>query len=153
MSKFAPITASLLARKGEAEPSISEVKNPFVWAHEHSNSEISFDAQDWAAVTAASEAASFRVAIPSKSGMQATRKSAKPRNLSPSESMEKSRRISIALSSQEHETLGIVAVKKGLTRHQLVRNALNAYLEALAKEYRFQCGCIATGSCPGECST
>jgi hypothetical protein len=66
---------------------------------------------------------------------------------------DKRHRVSLAVSTQEHERLGIVATKKGLTRHQLLRNALDFYFEKLSQEYRASCACIATGSvCANGCA-
>ncbi|HEY5347603.1 MAG TPA: CopG family transcriptional regulator [Rhizomicrobium sp.] len=63
-------------------------------------------------------------------------------------------RISLALSQSEHQALGLVAVKKGITRHQLLRQALERHLAQLALEYG-GCACIAKGDCSardtGEC--
>ena len=64
---------------------------------------------------------------------------------------EKRHRMSLGLTQEEHERLGIVAVKKGLTRHQLMRDALDHYFEKLASDYRAECACIATGGCKNGC--
>jgi hypothetical protein len=53
-------------------------------------------------------------------------------------------RMMIALSSSDYEKLGIAAVKKGLTRHQILRSALDAHLDRLKREYG-GCGCMAMG--------
>lgn len=66
-------------------------------------------------------------------------------------------RITVALSDAEHQALGIAAVKKNVTRHQLVREALDRHLVALAAEYG-GCACIGQGwnhqgwnNCTREC--
>jgi hypothetical protein len=64
---------------------------------------------------------------------------------------EKRHRMSLGLTQEEHERLGIVAVKKGLTRHQLMRDALDHYFEKLANDYKAECACIATGGCKNGC--
>ena len=64
---------------------------------------------------------------------------------------EKRHRMSLGLTQEEHERLGIVAVKKGLTRHQLMRDALDHYFEKLASDYKAECACIATGGCKNGC--
>ena len=168
MSKFAPITAGLLARKGEAGPSIvPAVKLPFVWTSERPVVETHAEIEDRpAAPPTNGEASAPRPAIEFKSGPSEPTGPAEPRGPrkpraargpagpgGPHGSAERPRKISVALSPREHETLGIVAVKRGLTRHQVVRDALDSYFETLASEYRTQCSCIATGcSCAGECS-
>ena len=63
----------------------------------------------------------------------------------PSQSAVKPRRLMVTVSPGEHETLGLIAVKKGVTRHQLLRNALDEYLALLVEEYSDVCSCINTG--------
>ena len=62
----------------------------------------------------------------------------------------KQHRIVIVLTEEEHETLGILAVKKGFTRHQVLRKALDAYLEWLVDEYGPSCRCVAS-TCSKDC--
>jgi len=64
---------------------------------------------------------------------------------------EKRHRMSLGLTQEEHERLGIVAVKKGLTRHQLMRDALDHYFDKLASDYKAECACIAVGGCKNGC--
>jgi hypothetical protein len=68
-------------------------------------------------------------------------------------------RITVMLSEAEHQALGIAAVKKNVTRHQLVRDALDRHLAALAAEYG-GCACIGQGwdnrgwnNCARDCGT
>ena len=58
-------------------------------------------------------------------------------------SPKKPRRLMIVLSDEEYETLGILAVKKGFSRHQILRKALDGYLEWLVDEYGTKCRCIS----------
>jgi hypothetical protein len=51
----------------------------------------------------------------------------------------------VALSPTEFETLGHMSVKKGTTRHQLLRDALDEYMALLGEEYGEDCQCIYTG--------
>jgi hypothetical protein len=62
----------------------------------------------------------------------------------------KQHRIMIVLTEEEHETLGILAVKKGFTRHQVLRKALDGYLEWLVDEYGTRCRCISS-TCSADC--
>ena len=105
MSGFAPITAALLARKGDAVPS-QTAKQPFVWRPEP-------------------------VPVPSDNPP--------PRQ----------HRITVALSPAEYQALGIAAVKKDVTRHRIVRDALERHLARLALEYG-SCACIAAVRDNGE---
>ena len=56
----------------------------------------------------------------------------------------KPRRLMVTLSAPEFEKLGIAAVKKGVTRHQLIRDAFELYLERLKCEFS-ECDCITAG--------
>ena len=63
----------------------------------------------------------------------------------------KPHRMVVTLSASEFEKLGIAAVKKGVTRHQIVRTALELHLERLKREF-CDCGCMAAdGSCQQGC--
>jgi hypothetical protein len=62
----------------------------------------------------------------------------------------KPRRLMVSVTPGEFETLGIIAVKKNVTRHQLVRNALNEYLALLVEEFGEGCQCIYTGCSCGK---
>jgi hypothetical protein len=62
---------------------------------------------------------------------------------------QKQHRVVVVLTEEEHETLGIVAIKHGVTRHQVLRKALDGYLEWLVDEYGPRCRCIAS-SCSKE---
>jgi hypothetical protein len=66
---------------------------------------------------------------------------------------EKPRKMTITLSSRQHEVLGILAVKQNITRHQAARAALEAYIDRLADDYRGRCDCIAEGACCEGCGT
>lgn len=117
MSRFAPITSSLLARKGDAMP--SGAKPSLFWARE-------------------------TLPPPPPVIAEAPRLERPP---GPPDTG-KPHRMMVTLSPTDFERLGIAAVKKGLTRHQLVHAALDAHLERLKREYG-GCGCMATG---GSCS-
>ena len=65
---------------------------------------------------------------------------------------EKVRRISVALSHADHERLGIAAVKKDVSRHQIVRDALEYYFEKFSHDLNDRCSCMADGTgCQGSC--
>jgi hypothetical protein len=143
--KFAPITAQLLARKGEAAPSVVGSAFPV----------------DFRFVEGPMDAAMEEPAM----GMGADRSSQLQENYEPrfvytperaarpkpaparaeGGPSEKPRRIVLNLTPQEYETLGLVAVKKGVTRHQLAQSAIDAYFDWLVEEYN-SCGCIVGGA-------
>ena len=49
------------------------------------------------------------------------------------------RKLMVAMTDAEYEALALIAAKSGLTRHQVVRNALNGYFKWLAAEYAGTC--------------
>jgi hypothetical protein len=59
--------------------------------------------------------------------------------------------ISLHVTDNEFERLALIAVKRRVNKQQLFRLAIDHYLEKLAQEYRSDCHCIsASGSCCGE---
>ena len=128
-SKFAPVTASLLVRKGEAAPSPVATQPPaaVTWLSDVSRRAPSPDAQEHKFV--------FHQSEPDVD-----------------HGPEKLRRIVLNLTPHEYETLGLVAVKKNSTRHQLAQEAMDAYFDWLMSEYGEACSCIAGGVlCRCEC--
>jgi hypothetical protein len=61
---------------------------------------------------------------------------------------EKPRRIVLNLTARDYESLGIIAVKRGVTRHSLAAEAMALYFEQLADEH--PCACI--GACRDLCA-
>lgn len=153
--RFAAITASLLARKGEAAPSIvpEAPRAPILW----SNDPRVTPTEPRVSLVTKSERADMSPVHDLREHIEQEMAQA-PEMFSDRRPLffdhgEKRHRISLALSQEEHERLGIVAVKKGLTRHQLMRDALDHYFEKLAGEYKSECACIATGGCKNGCDT
>ena len=56
----------------------------------------------------------------------------------------KPHRLMVTLSPSEFEILGIAAVKRGVTRHQLLREAFDLHLERLQREFN-ECDCMMSG--------
>ena len=122
--RFAPMTSSLLARKGDATP--SGVKPSLFWTR---------DVPPPAPPPPPPPAAlSLPHTAPLPPGPP---DGAKPH------------RMMVTLTASEFEKLGIAAVKKGLTRQQVLRIGLDAHLERLKREYG-GCGCMAMGGACGE---
>jgi len=113
--KFASITSSLLARKGEAAPWTERA--PLPWR-------------------AAPPASTLTAPIP------APVRPAPP----PPEAV---KRCTVRLSPHDYERLGIMAVKKDITRQQFLQNALARVLDELAREFPTGCSCI--GGCGQNC--
>ncbi len=59
----------------------------------------------------------------------------------------KEKSCSVRLSAHDHERLGIIAVKTGTTRQQLLKEALAQFLDGKART--LSCACI--GSCENRC--
>jgi hypothetical protein len=157
-AKFAPVTSSLLVRKGEAQPSpmtpspitpASGVpQNPAAADTKASTAQMTravswlSDAQKHAAPEAEGPRFIYKPEPPPHIGSEGSDKS----------DNEKPRRIVLTLSPHDYETLGLVAVKKGSTRHDLAQAAMDAYFEWLVAEYGEACNCIAGGAlCRCEC--
>jgi len=60
------------------------------------------------------------------------------------------RRCSLRLTPCEYERLGIIAVKRNLSRQQVLRQALDEYLAAIELEYGTACACLGGGTCRNE---
>jgi len=126
--KFASLTAGLLVRKGEAHPSVlsgSPVVNfpsPERRQDGHKGNE--------------------HKPAPTPARKTASDKSPPP---PPCEPSVKPRRLMVTLTPLEFETLGHMSIKKGTSRHQLVRNALDEYMSLLGEEFGGDCQCIYTG--------
>ena len=52
------------------------------------------------------------------------------------------------MSAHDYERLGILAVKSGVTRQQLLKDALAQFLADKARDY----GCACLGACNRGCS-
>ena len=147
--KFAQITASILARKGEAMPSLIDdeassvpdfraveprppqpkiAEPPHIsWASELGHAFV-------ADITSGKQ-------LPKKT----TRKSA-PRAASDTDT----KKLFLKVSARDNERLEIAAVKLGATRNELLKNAVLSYLDKLTQEFGNRCGCIAGRSGEGE---
>jgi hypothetical protein len=108
-ARFASITSSLLARKGEARPWAQEAVATPPWP------------SDIRHATAAA----------------------------PPPPPVKDRSCSVRMSAHDYERLGILAVKSGVTRHQLLKDALAQFLAGKARDY----GCACLGACNRGCAS
>lgn len=132
--KFAAMTASLLARKGDAAPSLAA-------------------ASPRPAVATRAEMMMRSDPLPPPPfppALQVRAQPAAPVHPTPvhaADDADKPRRIMVTVTADELERLGIAAIKKGLTRHEVVRAALDSYFQKLAAELPQKCNCMANGSC------
>lgn len=127
--KFASITASLLARKGEARPWTDPAPNhgdgekkPLSWRPEFHH----------------------RMDAPP---VIAPRPAPAPQVAPPPPVIAKEKSCSVRMSRHDFERLGIVAVKTGSSRQQLLKDALAQFLTAQAQH--FSCACL--GVCENGC--
>ena len=124
-AKFASITSSLLARKGEALP----------WSNSGGNS---------GGNNPASMAEPEKLTLPWRQHVPDVSAAPPP---PPPPVKEKS--CSVRMSAHDFERLGILAVKKDTTRQQLLKEALAEFLAAKAQDY----GCPCLGACNQDCSS
>ena len=139
-SKFGRLTADMLVRKGDAEPSDirrqRKSKKESPPAPPVVDELPAFQTADQTVVSETDNDLLLPYGV-----FEHTLGQAAPK---------KQHRIMIVLTEEEHETLGILAVKKGFTRHQVLRKALDGYLEWLVDEYGTKCRCISS-TCSAEC--
>ena len=142
--KFASITASLLARKGEAQP----------WNHTGNPSGTSLNNSSGvpqvpeSAAESAVEPVTDSWAEPSETKVAypwRTREAGGTPPTPPPPAKEKS--CMMRMSAHDFERLGILGIKTGATRAQLLKDALSEFLANRADEY----GCSCLGACENNC--
>jgi hypothetical protein len=117
-TKFASITAGLLARKGEAQP----------WNSLGSGLGSGLATQEAEKVPLAWRTP-LAVAAP------------------PPPPPAKDKSCALHMSAHDYERLGILAVKSGVSRQQLLKDALAQFLAGKARDH----GCACLGACGGNC--
>jgi len=148
---YAPITSSLLVRKGEARPWVSSAEAKVDTNYTAPRMPV------FAAVPAAPRPETPvappapQIATPQIETPEISAPAPVP---APSITMPQNddhvRRCTIKLSQNEFERLGIIAVKKEISRQQVLHQAIDLYLRTMREEYRSLCGCLG-GVCKGEC--
>jgi hypothetical protein len=118
-AKFASITAGLLARKGEAQP----------WNMPGNLAGNTLDAQE-----------PQKAPLAWRPPLAVTP--------SPPPPPAKDRSCSVRMSAHDYERLGILAVKSGSSRQQLLKDALAQFLAAKARDH----GCACLGACNNDCA-
>lgn len=124
-AKFAPVTAALLARKGEARP----------WNKDHV----------WT-VPAPETADLLSRGLAEPCGDPANGKPAFVPPFGIAASSPGVRRLTLRLSQSDYERLGLIATKRDTTRQRILHRLMEEFLAAAAGEYGADCGCIG-GSC------
>jgi hypothetical protein len=130
--KFASITASLLARKGEAQPWSHTSHHHGIHAGAHLHAEHHADMQ---LGTAKVE----KICLP----WPAPEAGEPPPPPPPA----KEKGCMMRMSAHDFERLGILAIKTGSSRGQLLKDALQEFLSNRADEY----GCSCLGACQNGC--
>jgi hypothetical protein len=129
--KFAPITSSLLARKGGAMPSLMHTTMFSIAEQQRTMKE------------------EFARRTPEHPGHDAE---THPAHDLHHDDPAKPKKLFVAMSHAEFERLAIASVKTGLSRHEIVRDALDFYFEQIARDLRQPCACVAGhSSCAGTC--
>ena len=126
-AKFAPVTAALLARKGEARP----------WGYD--GAETDAEPHDGFFSPHASAPSSLRED-------HANDASPAPLPFSFPQTGDGMRRVTLRMTQTDYERLGLIAAKRDITRQRLLHQMLHDFLASAAHEYGAQCGCIG-GSC------
>ena len=126
-ARFAVITASLLARKGEAQPWAEPDKKPLSWQHgELPPMEPGF----------------FKIAqapqvVPPPASMPAP-----PLVRSRPAASRDSKKIAVRMSLHDYERLGILAVKQSKSRQCLLQEAVDRMLGGMAQNFGSACACL-----------
>ena len=134
-SKFASITSSLLARKGEAEPWHEPLRKDLPWQRGETG-----QGAPWPAVAPGDDPAPVRAAP------KTVRARKKPINDSGD------KKCAVRMTHYDYERLGIMAVKKGTSRQRLMQQALEEFFGRMARDYAAECACLAgsSGPAPGR---
>jgi hypothetical protein len=129
-SKFASITSSLLARKGEAEPWHEPLRKDLPWQRAEAEQSANWPppAGDPSTARAASKTATR------------ARKKASP------DSRDKT--CAVHMTHYDYERLGIIAVKKATSRQRLMQQALEEFFGRMARDYANECACLSAGCEP-----
>lgn len=172
--KFASITASILARKGEAKPWEDPPKRALDWKDEPRQPAPAFEppipAQKYEPVvkfTPVFEPAASPARKPEPAAsppFTEVKASVVRRDPSPVRDVEfsdmsaaaqphafdepeKIKKCTIRMTLHDYERLGIIAVKRNVTRQHLLHDALDQFFAAAADQYRKDCACLNQESC------
>jgi hypothetical protein len=137
-SKFASITSSLLARKGEATPWEEPRKRLLSWGTD--NPPPKPDQFSFIAPPKQPEPAPVDLSP----GLSKQPAADCPKLVDP----DKMKKCAVRVSCHDYERLGILAVKSGTTRHHLMQEALQRFLATETRPYDGECQCLGRSECP-----
>ena len=168
-SRFAAITSSLLVRKGEAKPwqmpgsEMADLRSTTPTHHfaATADEETFADEQRHAAHVAEEERTAAQdylnwkrahdEAMAAQAHMNAHIQSEHHEFGYPEHAHDgHTKRCTLRLTPAEYERLGIIGVKREMTRQQILRHAIDYYLAQAKAEYQTICGCLS-GECRGDC--
>ena len=143
--RFASITASLLARKGEAQPWSNPNKQPLAWDGTLPPPELP-PRSDLPPVAATP---SRPADLPRATDLLRRSEPARGarRETAASDALKK---CTVRMSHYDHERLGILAVKQGKTRQRLLQEAVDALLSGITKAFGPGCACLKEEQQPGS---
>jgi hypothetical protein len=121
--RFASISSTILARKGEAQPWAELHKQPLAW--DTVEPVRMFDSPPYGANDTLH-------AVPEHEHLHADLK-----------------KCSVRMSHHDYERLGILAVKQGKTRQRLLQEAVDRMLEGIShSRFAGGCACLGDDRCP-----
>ncbi len=150
--RFTPITSDLLARKGDAMPSAPASKPSLFWRRPPMPEPPAIRAGTGPAPDPLEQSRDLRAVTPEPvlelhQEVQPLPASVVPPMVPPDGP--RPHKMMVTLSHGDYEKLGIAAVKKGVTRQQMLRVAVDLHIARLKREYG-GCGCMAMGGA-GQC--
>jgi hypothetical protein len=155
--RYASITSHLLVRKGEAAPwqmPGSEIANAAQPAQHRDDAESKAFFDDAARRVAEYESWKGTQAADTSRRDEPLVEDAHDHDVEHAahhEAAGRTKRCAFRLTPAEHERLGIIGVKRNLTRQQLLRRAIEHYLGEAKAEFRESCACLSGGACHGDC--
>ena len=132
-SKFASITSSLLARKGEAEPWHEPLRKDLPWQKVEAE-----QGANWPPLGPAGDPPTVRTT---------SKAVTRPRKKSSNDPRDKT--CAVHMTHYDYERLGIIAVKKATSRQRLMQQALEEFFGRMARDYANECACLSVGGEPG----
>ena len=133
------MTAHLLARKGEAFP----VDQLAAMNMDRRDVVREVQTPSPAPIQSVDRREAVREILTPKPAPVVTQDTAKEKFSAASAAPRRRHSIALSVTDSEFEKLGLAAVKKRVNRQQLLRQAVDLYLDKLEQEYRSGCHCLS----------